>query len=61
MSFLTTSREYCTVFFVLQNLPAMKTQVRGIFLKDLNESQEFNNTAGEFHSIFLYDNSIYKP
>lgn len=40
-------------FFVLQNLPAMKTQVRGDFLKDLNESQEFNNTAGEFHSNFV--------
>lgn len=43
----------------------MKTQVHvtasGNFLKDLNESQEFNNTAGEFPSIFLYDNSIYKP
>lgn len=43
----------------------MKTQVRvtasGNFLKYLNEPQEFNNTAGEFHSIFLYDNSIYKP
>lgn len=31
----------------------MKTQVRGNFLKDLNESQEFNNTAGEFHSNFV--------